>query len=72
MIHHHNGWFYMTTTNVSGLGNFYVRSQHPTGSWSSPILVAQEGIDPSLLFDDDGRVYFQSTCTGDQGDGIYQ
>ncbi|WP_373231229.1 glycoside hydrolase family 43 protein [Cohnella sp.] len=71
-IRHHDGWFYMTTTNVSGMGNFYVRSRHPAGPWSDPILVAQGGIDPSLLFDNDGRVYFQTTCTGDQGDGIYQ
>ena len=28
--------------------------------------------DVSLHDPDDGRVYFQSTCTGDQGDGIYQ
>lgn len=71
-IRHHDGWFYMTTTNVSGMGNFYVRSRYPAGPWSDPIRVAQGGIDPSLLFDDDGRVYLQSTCSGDQGDGIYQ
>jgi alpha-N-arabinofuranosidase len=71
-IRHHDGWFYMTTTNVGGMGNFYVRSRQPEGPWSDPILVAQGGIDPSLLFDDDGRVYFHSTCTGDQGEGIYQ
>lgn len=71
-IRHHDGWFYMTTTNVSGVGNFYVRSRKPDGPWSEPIPVAQQGIDPSLLFDDDGRVYFQSSCSGDQGDGIYQ
>lgn len=35
-------------------------------------LRRQQGIDPSLLFDDDGRVYFQSACSGDQGEGIYQ
>lgn len=70
-IRYHDGWFYMVTTNVGGIGNFYVRSQEPAGEWSDPIPVAQPGIDPSLLFDD-GRVYFQSTCSGDQGDGIYQ
>ncbi len=71
-IRHHGGWYYMTTTNVSGMGNFYVRSMQPAGSWSEPIPVAQSGIDPSLLFDDDGRVYFQSAASGDQGNGIYQ
>lgn len=71
-IRHHDGWFYMVTTNVSGMGNFYVRSKQPEGPWSEPIPVAQGGIDPSLLFDEDGRVYFQSTCEGNEGNGIYQ
>ncbi|WP_019639592.1 glycoside hydrolase family 43 protein [Paenibacillus fonticola] len=71
-IRYHDGWFYMTTTNVSSIGNFYVKTTQPSGPWSDPIPVAQNGIDPSLLFDDDGRVFFQSTRTGDQGDGIYQ
>lgn len=71
-IRHHDGWFYMTTTNVSGGGNFFVRSRHAEGPWSDPMFVAQDGIDPSLLFDDDERVYFQSACNGDEGEGIYQ
>ncbi|MBB6731239.1 glycoside hydrolase family 43 protein [Cohnella zeiphila] len=71
-IRYHDGWFYMATTNVSGVGNFYVRSNQPAGPWSDPIPVAQQGIDPSLLFDEDGRVYFQSTCSGHEGEGIYQ
>lgn len=71
-IRYHDGWFYMVTTNVSGVGNFYVKTQHPEGPWSQPIHVKQDGIDPSLLFDDDGRVYFQSSRTGDEGHCIYQ
>ena len=70
-LRYHDGWFYMTTTNVSGGGNFLVRSKKPEGPWSNPIFVAQGGIDPSLLFDE-GRVYFQSATVGDQGEGIYQ
>ncbi|MEJ8305986.1 glycoside hydrolase family 43 protein [Saccharibacillus sacchari] len=71
-LRHHGGWFYMTTTNVSGIGNFYVRSQRAEGPWSEPIAVDQGGIDPSLLFDDDGTVYFQTAQNGPQGEGIYQ
>ncbi|WP_438350757.1 glycoside hydrolase family 43 protein [Paenibacillus sp. FA6] len=71
-IRYHNGWFYMATTNVSGVGNFFVKTKNPAETWSNPILVAQDGIDPSLTFDDDGRVYFQSSRTGDQGHAIYQ
>jgi alpha-N-arabinofuranosidase len=52
-----NRTYYMITTNV-GAGNFLVKTQDPFGSWSDPILLPQvQGIDPSLLFDDDGRAY---------------
>ncbi len=60
-IRYHNGTFYMITTNVSSRGNFYVLTQDPFGEWSDPVWVDQGGIDPSLFFDDDGRVYLTST-----------
>lgn len=56
-IRHHGGRFYMVTTNTTRGGNFLVTAPSPTGPWSDPVLLAQPGIDPSLLFDDDGRVY---------------
>ena len=62
-IRHHNGRFYMVTTNVSGGGNFYVSTDDPCGEWSEPIWVKQSGIDPSLHFDEDGKVYFTSNGT---------
>ncbi|MBR2567230.1 MAG: glycoside hydrolase family 43 protein [Paenibacillus sp.] len=71
-LRYHEGWFYMTTTNVSNGGNFYVRSQEAEGPWSPPLYVDQDGIDPSLLFDEDGTVFFQSACNGHDGEGIYQ
>lgn len=57
-IRYHDGIFYMTTTNVSYGGNFIVHSENPCGPWSEPAWVDQGGIDPSLLFDNDGTVYF--------------
>lgn len=51
----------MTTTNVSGEGNFIVYSKELEKGWSDPVWIDQEGIDPSILFDDDGKVYFTST-----------
>ena len=60
-IRHHNGTFYMVTTNVGKTGNFYVTATDPAGPWSEPVKVAQRGIDPSILFDDDGKVYFTSS-----------
>ncbi|MGI6366976.1 MAG: glycoside hydrolase family 43 protein [Anaerolineae bacterium] len=65
-IRYHQGRFYMVTTNVTGGGHFYVSTDDPAGQWSDPIWVKTEGfgIDPSLLFDDDGTCYFTSTGRG--------
>jgi xylan 1,4-beta-xylosidase len=63
-IRHHNGMFYMVTTNVSVGKHFYVFTENPAGEWSEPIWIEQGGIDPSLLFDDDGKVYFTWTNLG--------
>ena len=68
-IRYHNGTFYVTTTNVSAGGNFVVHTDDPAGAWSEPVWIEQGGIDPSLFFDADGRVYFSTN--GDPA-GIYQ
>lgn len=70
-IRHHGGRFYMTTTNVSGRGNFYVYTDDPWGEWSDPVYVDQPGIDPDLFFDEDGAVYY-TTAHDAQGQGAYQ
>ncbi len=62
-IRYHDGTFYMVTTNIIAGGHFYVHTQNPSGEWSEPVWVDQYGIDPSLFFDDDGKVYL--TGTGD-------
>jgi xylan 1,4-beta-xylosidase len=46
--------------NAGVYRNFYVTAANPAGPWSEPIWYDQSGIDPSLFFDGDGRVYFQS------------
>lgn len=67
-----DGRFYMTTTNNSTGQNFYVWTDDIQGPWSEPVYVEQDGIDPSLLFED-GRVYFTSTGRDDFGvSGIIQ
>jgi alpha-N-arabinofuranosidase len=69
-LRHHAGAFYMVTTNVSHAGNFLVTAKDPAGPWSEPVWIpGQRGIDPSLLFDDDGKVYLTSTGSPS---GIYQ
>ena len=60
-IRHHEGRFYMVTTNMTQGGNFYVWSDDPAGEWSEPIWVDQGGIDPDLFWDDDGSAYFTSS-----------
>jgi alpha-N-arabinofuranosidase len=57
-LRHHGGRFYLITTNVAGGGNFYVSATDPAGPWSAPIHVDQDIFDPSLFFDDDGKVYY--------------
>ena len=57
-LRYHNGVFTMITTNVHGGGNFYVTATDPAGPWSDPIPVDSDVFDPSLLFDDDGKVYY--------------
>lgn len=66
-IRYHDGTFYVVTTNVWGIGNFYVTAADPAGPWSEPHLLDREGIDPSLFFDDDGKVYYIRHVGG--GDG---
>jgi len=71
-IRFNNGRFYMVVTNVDNLGNFYVYTDDIYGEWSEPIKVEQGGIDPSLFFDDDGKVYFISNGNDKDGRGFIQ
>lgn len=63
-----NGRFYMVTNNNSTGRNFYVYTDDIYGEWSEPIEVDQDGIDPSLYFED-GRAYFISNGMDDEGKG---
>ena len=58
-IRYHEGTYYMITTNVGGGGNFMVTARDPRGPWSKPVKIQQEGIDPSLFFEN-GRCYMVS------------
>ena len=57
-LRYHNGRFYAITTDVRGGGNFLVSAENPTGPWSLPVKIDQGMFDPSLLFDNDGKVYY--------------
>ncbi len=57
-INYHDGVFYLLCTIVYGGGNFLVTATDPKGPWSDPIWLPEaDGIDPSIFFDDDGKVY---------------
>lgn len=73
-IRYHAGFFYVITTNISIQKSFYVWAEHPEGPWSEPVfLEGWGGVDPSLFFDEDGKVYLTGTTNffGEQP-GIYQ
>lgn len=64
-IRHHEGTYYVVCTLVDGTvraGNFIVTATDPAGPWSAPHWLGEpDSFDPSLLFDDDGRVWFHAT-----------
>lgn len=61
-IRYNKGVFYMITTLIGAKdgGNFFVTATNPAGPWSEPQFLPKDaiGIDPSLFFDDDGKVYY--------------
>ena len=65
-IRYHEGTYYMITTNVGNGGNFMVTARDPRGPWSEPIWLKQQGIDPSLYFEN-GKCYMVSN----PGDAIW-
>ena len=71
-IRYDHGRFYVVVTNVSHGGNFYVFTDNIYAQWSEPIYVEQDGIDPSLYFEN-GKAYFMSNDTDENGvHGIIQ
>jgi len=65
------GLFYLTCDNVSGGGNFIVTAKDPAGPWSEPVWLNDYGIDGSMFFDDDGKIYYDR-AGADNGNGIAQ
>ena len=58
-LRHHGGQFYLACTNVAeGQGNLVFSAPEIEGPWSDAIWLDEEAFDPSLLFDEDGTVYY--------------
>jgi len=70
-IRHSQGTFFVINTLVDGKrksGNFIVMATNPAGPWSEPYwLEGADGFDPSLFFDDDGRVWFTANRLKEKG-----
>lgn len=66
-IRYHEGRFYMITTNVTDGGNFFVWTDDIHSEWSDPIYIDHKGIDPSLFWDEDGKVYYTGTHKDESG-----
>ncbi|QTE30131.1 glycoside hydrolase family 43 protein [Pengzhenrongella sicca] len=65
-LRHHDGVFWLVCTLVDQAdatrgGNFLVTATDPAGPWSDPVWLDVDGIDPSIFFDDDGRVWVHGT-----------
>lgn len=65
-IRHHEGVFYLVCTHVGTPegtpgGNFLITATDPAGPWSDPIWLDADGIDPSIFFDTDGKVWLHGT-----------
>ncbi|MCM0641560.1 glycoside hydrolase family 43 protein [Cellulomonas wangsupingiae] len=65
-IRYHDGQFWVVCTLVdqrdgSRGGNFLMTATDPAGPWSDPIWLESFGIDPSIFFDDDGRIWVHGT-----------
>lgn len=68
-----NETFYMITTLVDNGGTFYVTTTDPkSGQWSDPVWLPEVGgIDPSILFDTDGKAYIVNNDSP-EGGALYE
>lgn len=69
VIRENNGIFYILCTLILNGGNFIITAKDPAGPWSDPIwLKGADGIDPSIFFDDNGKVWYCGTRAAPEGE----
>ncbi|HLM07334.1 MAG TPA: family 43 glycosylhydrolase [Blastococcus sp.] len=68
-LRHHDGRFWMITTNWSDDGGqLLVHAEDPAGPWSEPVRIPSAiGIDPDVAWDDDGTCLMSWTGPGLDG-----
>lgn len=60
-IEYNDGLFYIANTCVECGGNFILTATDPAGPWSDPVFIPEVGgIDPSVFFDVDGKMYLMN------------
>jgi xylan 1,4-beta-xylosidase len=65
-LRHHDGRFWMITTNVthSGARTFFVTADDAAGPWTEPVAVPIAGIDPDLAWDGHGNCWVHFSGLG--------
>ncbi len=65
-IRHHDGRFWMITTNQTDHGskNFFVTADDPAGPWTDSVPLAVDGCDPELAWDVDGACWLHFSKFG--------
>ncbi|MEN3307596.1 MAG: xylan 1,4-beta-xylosidase [Micromonosporaceae bacterium] len=73
-LRHHDGRFWLVTTNLWDGGHLLVTAHDPAGPWSVPVRLPElPGIDPDLAWDEDGRCLLTySVFPVDGGQGAIQ
>jgi len=68
-IRENKGVFYILCTLINTGGNFIITAKDPKGPWSDPIWLKEaDGIDPSIFFDDNGKVWYVGTHPAPEGE----
>jgi xylan 1,4-beta-xylosidase len=67
-LRHHDGRFWLITTNASRRETLLMTATDPAGPWSEPVVLPGIiGIDPDLAWDDDGTCYCTYSAFGERG-----
>lgn len=71
-ITYHDGWYYIVCTQIDLGGNFIVKAEKPEGPYSDPYWLPEvNGIDPSIFFDDDGKLYIIYNSIPPNNESLY-
>jgi xylan 1,4-beta-xylosidase len=72
-LRHHDGRFWLITTDVGREGQLVVSAEDAARPWSPARFIAGlHGIDPDLAWDEDGTCYVTYCAIGPDGSGIAQ